>query len=153
MNYRSKPKGRGRPSQKGDKMKSTDDRLKVIELRAKGLSIATIAKLTRMAKSTVVNLLADSREEVASLQAMELDALYEAQRITAAERIKRLAEIQAKIKDEVDRRNLQDVPTEKLIDLYLKTSTALDGAIIEPRILSDRQVEDAKAEREYLEGM
>lgn len=134
-------------------MKSTEDKMKVIELRAKGLSIANIAKRTRMAKSTVVNLLADNREEVANLQAMELDALYEAQKITAAERIKRLAEIQAKIKDEVDRRDLQDVPTEKLIDLYLKTSTALDGAIIEPRILSDRQVENAKEEREYLEDM
>lgn len=117
------------------------------------MSIAKIAAATQMAKSTVVDILAENKEEVSTLQAIELDALYDAQRITATERIKRLAEVQAKIKAEVDKRNLQDVPTEKLIDLYLKTSTALDGAIIEPRILSSKQVEEAKQEREYLDGL
>lgn len=134
-------------------MKSTEDKMKVIELRSQGMSIAKIAAATQMAKSTVVDILAENKEEVSTLQAIELDALYDAQRITATERIKRLAEVQAKIKAEVDRRDLQDVPTEKLIDLYLKTSTALDGAIIEPRILSSKQVEEAKQEREYLDGL
>ena len=134
-------------------MKSTEDKMKVIELRSQGMSIAKIAAATQMAKSTVVDILAENKEEVSTLQAIELDALYDAQRITATERIKRLAEVQAKIKAEVDRRDLQDVPTEKLIDLYLKTSTALDGAIIEPRILSSKQVKEAKQEREYLDGL
>lgn len=154
MNYRSISKRtRTHTRRKGYDMKTTEDRLRVIELRSQGMSIAKIAKATKMAKDTVVNILTDSKEEVAAMQALELDALYEEQRITSTERIKRLAEIQTKIKEEVDGRDLSDVPTEKLIDLYLKTSTALDGAIIEPRILSTKQVEDAKREREYLEGI
>lgn len=134
-------------------MIKTEERLKVIERRAKGESIAKIAKALKMGKDKVVTILRESREEVAALEALELDAFYEAEKLTIKERIRRLSRLSQRLLDEVESRDLTDVPTEKLIDLYLKSSSALDAAIVEPDLRSTEEVRQEREERLDVEQL
>lgn len=132
-------------------MISTEKKLSVIELRAQGLSVQKIASKVGISKQSVVDIIREGREQVAALEALNLDTLYEAMKITTTERIKNLAILYAKLKAEVENRELSLLPTEKLIDLYLRTSQQLDGAMVAPDLRSEQEQQDNRAEREILE--
>lgn len=131
-------------------MIQVEAKLKIVELRAKGTSIAKIAKELGVAKQTVVDVCKDSREEVAALYAVQLDSLYESERITATERIKYLATLVSKLRKELDERELSSIPTEKLVDLYLKSLAALDEAVIEPKLKSTSEQKEEREAREAI---
>lgn len=134
-------------------MIDTGTKLRIVELRSLGKSIASIAKETKVAKQTVVDVCKEMKEEVAALNAIQLDALYEEQRIGTEERIRNLSSLLAKIKEELGERTLADVPTDKLVDMYLKTATALEGAIVEPVLKSTKEQEEEKAERRIIDSL
>lgn len=131
-------------------MIDTQTKLKIVELRAGGKSMAKIAEEVGVAKQTVVDVCNDMREEIASLHAMQLEALYEEQKISTEERIRALSSVMGKIRKELESRNLVDVPTEKLVELFLKTSSTLEGSIVEPRFQS---TEEQKADKEAREAL
>lgn len=66
-------------------------KLSIVELRAQGYSIKKIADKLGVSKQTVVDTIKEMKDEVASLQAVQLDALYEAEKITTEARIKNLS--------------------------------------------------------------
>lgn len=132
-------------------MISTEKKLSVIELRAQGLSVQKIASKVGISKQSVVDIIREGREQVAALEALNLDTLYEAMKITTTERIKNLAILYAKLKAEVENRELSLLPTEKLIYLYLRTSQQLEGAMVAPDLRSEQEQQDNRAEREILE--
>ena len=134
-------------------MVDTEKKLQIVELRAAGKSIAKIAETVGVAKQTVVDVCKDMQEEVAALHAIQLEALYEEQKIGSEERIRNLSNVLAKIKDELENRNLTEVPTEKLVELYLKTTSTLEGSIIEPRFQSTKEQKTEKEAREILEKL
>lgn len=134
-------------------MVETEKKLQIVELRAAGKSIAKIAEAVGVAKQTVVDVCKDMQEEVAALHAVQLEALYEEQKISSEERIRNLSNVLAKIKEELENRNLTEVPTEKLVELYLKTTSTLEGAIIEPRFQSTKEQKTEKEARAILEKL
>lgn len=134
-------------------MVDTEKKLQIVELRAAGKSIAKIAETVGVAKQTVVDVCKDMQEEVAALHAIQLEALYEEQKISSEERIRNLSNVLAKIKEELENRNLTEVPTEKLVELYLKTTSTLEGSIIEPRFQSTKEQKTEKEAREILEKL
>lgn len=125
----------------------------IITLRARGLSYAKIADEAKVSKQTAVDVCKKHRERVAALKALELEQLYEEQNITAQERITAHASLMRRIRQEIDNRQLADVPTEKLIDLYLKQSAALKDELIEPNIRSTEEQRRDRQEREYLDRL
>ena len=129
------------------------DKLKIVELRSLGRSIASIAKEVGVAKQTVVDVCKDMKEEVAALHALQLDELYEKEKIGTEERIRNFSSLLAKIKAELEERSLTDVPTDKLVDMYLKTASALEGAIVEPIFKSSTEQEEEKEERKLLNSI
>lgn len=131
-------------------MIDTQTKLKIVELRAGGKSMAKIAEEVGVAKQTVVDVCNDMREEIASLHAMQLEALYEEQKISTEERIRALSSVMGKIRNELESRSLVDVPTEKLVELFLKTSSTLEGSIVEPRFQS---TDEQKADKEAREAL
>jgi transposase-like protein len=131
-------------------MIDTQTKLKIVELRAGGKSMAKIAEEVGVAKQTVVDVCNDMREEIASLHAMQLEALYEEQKISTEERIRALSSVMGKIRKELESRSLVDVPTEKLVELFLKTSSTLEGSIVEPRFQS---TDEQKADKEAREAL
>ena len=134
-------------------MISTETKLKIVELRSQGKSIATIAKKTNLAKQTVVDTCKEMKEEIAALYAIQLDALYEAERIGVEQRIKNYSSLLGKMKKELDKRSLSDVPTEKLVDMYIKTASALEGTIVEPIFKSSKEQQEEREERDILQSL
>lgn len=131
-------------------MIGVDSRLQIVELRAQGYSLKKIADKLGIAKQTVVDTVKEMKEEVASLQAIQLDALYEAEKITTEARIKNLSTLLRKIKKEIDSRDFSDVPTDKLVDLYIKTASTLEGLMVEPSFKSSQELSEERQAKEAL---
>lgn len=123
---------------------------KMIELRAMGRSYASIASEVKVSKQTALDTCKKYKEQIATLQALELEELYETQRITSTERITALASLMQRVRAEIDSRDLSTIPTEKLIELYLKQASALKEEIIEPNFKSSEEQNRERQEREYL---
>lgn len=126
---------------------------KIIQLRARGKSYSAIAAELRIGKQTALDVCKKRKEQIATLEALELEELYEKQRITATERITALASLMRKIREEIDRRDLKDVATDKLIELYLRQASALKEEMIEPDFKSTEEQATAARERKYLERL
>ena len=125
----------------------------ILQLRAEGKSYATIAKETGIGKQTALDVCKKHRERVATLAALELDELYTRQRITSKDRIEALASLSQRVREEIGKRDLSTIPTEKLIELYLKQEAVLEKEIIEPDFKSSQEQEEERRSREYLDGI
>ena len=106
-------------------MKDIETKNKFIELRAKGLSYAKIARRLHVSKQTLINWDVALRREIANLRVIELDALQERYRMTAQKRLELFGRKLKAISDELDKRNLSNVPTEKLVTMFVKLDAAL----------------------------
>ena len=125
----------------------------VITLRAQGLSFASIAREAGVAKQTAVDICRRNDEAIAQLRAYEIEQLYEEQKITHEERIKAHSSMMRRLRSEIEGRDLKDISTDKLIDLYLKTASALKEEMLSPCFKSTREIEAEKAEREMLDSI
>ncbi len=134
-------------------MIAQETKLKIVDLRAEGKSIQKIASELGIAKQTVVDVTKELREEVASLKALRLDALYEAESLSVEERVKRLSSLLGKLRAELESRSLADIPTEKLIDLILRTQKELEEAKVEPIFKSSQEQTEEKEAREALNSL
>lgn len=131
-------------------MITTDEKINILTLRAKGLSVAKVAKETGTAKQTIIDLCNASREELATLHAIELEKLYEAEKITAEEQIKSVSSLLRKLREEIDKRDLSDIATDKLIDLYNKTLASLEEVKIKPVFYTSEEQREEEEERVLL---
>ena len=111
-----------------------------VELRAKGWSYVKIARKLKVSKNTLANWGAELEGEIASLKAMELEALYEKSYMTKEARIKLLGAQLKEIQDELKKRGLEGVSTEKLLEMELKLYQALQAEYVEARPLTDAEI-------------
>ena len=125
-------------------------KLRIIELRADGLSYAKIAEEAGVAKQTAVDVVKESIDEVATLQAIEMEALFETERVNKKGRIEQLSALQARLREEIESRDLSDVPTDKLVSLFLKTSETLKGEVFSPMFRSTDEQESDRKKRDEL---
>lgn len=130
-----------------------DTERKIIQLRAMGKSYSTIAKEAEVAKQTAVDTCKRCKEEIATLSALEIEELHETQRVGYSERITALSTLMQRVRAEIDKRDLSDVSTDKLIDLYLKQSAALKEELIEPSFKSSEEQARDRQEREFLDSL
>jgi transposase-like protein len=134
-------------------MDNTGQKERFIEMRAQGYSFDKIAKELGRAKQTLIDWSKDLQEEIANLKALELEALYEKYYLLKETRLQTFGEMLQKIKKEVDKRNLSDVPTDKLLDLYLKYNSQAKEEIVDPHFKSSGEIDEERTERELLEGL
>jgi len=107
-----------------------------VELRAGGLSYAKIAKKLKVAKATLTSWSQELEAEIASLKAMELEALYESYHLLKEGRIKLLGEQLKAIQGEISKRDFKEVALEKLLDYQLRYLEAMKKEYVEPQPLS-----------------
>ena len=124
-----------------------------IELRAKGWSFDKIAKETGKAKQTLIDWSKELQDEIANLKALELEALYEKHYLLKENRIETFGVLLRKLKDEVMSRDLSDVPTDKLLDLFLKYNNQIKEEIVEPIYKSSQELIEERQDRELLEEL
>jgi hypothetical protein len=134
-------------------MESSELKEKFILLRAKGYSFDRLAKELEKSKQTLVNWSKEFEEEIANLKNMEIEALNERFYLSKQHKIQAFGEILDKIKSEVSTRDLSDVPTDKLMDLFLKYYTLLEVERIEPRFKSSSEIGETKEDKAALDRL
>ena len=112
-----------------------------IELRAKGWSYLKIARKLKVSKNTLASWGAELEGDIASLRAVEMEALHEKYFMTKEARIQLLGEQLKEIKAELKRRGLEAVSTEKLLEMELKLYQALQAEYVETRPLTEDEIE------------
>ena len=134
-------------------METIETKRRFIELRAKGYSFDKIAKELGKAKQTLLDWSRELDQEIAQAKALELDSLYESYSLYKEARLKTLGEILSKLKKEVDNRDLTDLPTDRLLDLFLKYEGVVKEGLVEPVFKSSREIEEEKEDRLLLEEL
>ena len=104
-----------------------------IKLRAEGLSYGKIQKKLNISKSTCSSWENKFADQIAEYKAEQLTALYDEYGMLKEARIKRLGDTVNKIKTALDNVDLSEVAPEKLLELYLKYTDALNNEYIAPR--------------------
>ena len=134
-------------------METTELKERFIELRAKGWSFDKIAKETGKAKQTLIDWSKELQDEIGNRKALELEALYESYYLMRENRLQTFGAMLTKIKEEVERRDLSDVPTDKLLELLLKYNSQVKEEIVEPIYKSSQEIKEERQDRELLEQL
>ena len=100
------------------KDKATKERF--VELRAQGLSFSKIAEKLKVSKQTLINWSKDLQNDIANLREIELDDLRDQHNMSETTRIELIGGQLARIKEELAKRDLSDVPTATLLNLFIK---------------------------------
>ena len=117
-----------------------------ILLRAQGWSFDRIAKKLKTAKQTLINWSGTYGVEISHLKALELEALQEEYFLTKEGKIKLIGEAVKKLKTELDKRDLSDVPTGKLYELLDRYHELARAEAVEPDFRDEIALKEAKAE-------
>jgi transcriptional regulator len=132
-------------------MKPQSTKETFIELRAKGFSFDRIAKELKTSKQTLIDWSKELQDEIANRKALELEALYESFYLLKEYRLKNFGNLLNKIEKELQARDLSDVATDKLLELFLKYNSQLKEEIVEPTFRSSQELEEEREDRELLE--
>jgi transposase-like protein len=132
-------------------MKDHRTKEQFVELRAKGWSFARIAEELKVNKQTLINWSKEFSLEISNLRAIELEALQEKYFLLKEKRIEVFGERLQAIKEELDRRDLKEIATEKLFDLLVKYSNALKEEAVQTEF--KERVDNAGALLGYDTGM
>lgn len=112
-------------------MKDQETKMKFVELRGNGWSFDRIAQELRVSKQTLIAWGKEFETEIANLRAIELESLQERFLMMKAQRIEHFGNKLQAIKNELDKRNLAELPTDKLFDLLIKYSNTLKNETVE----------------------
>ena len=134
-------------------METTEIKERFIELRAKGWSFDKIAKETGKAKQTLIDWSKELQDEIANRKALELEALYETYYLLKEAKIKKYGAILSKITNELESREFNNVPTGRLLELYLLYFERLSQEVIEPTFKSSQEIKEERQDRELLEEL
>jgi transposase len=96
-----------------------------IQLRAQGLSYAKIADKLQVSKNTLIALSKEFQTEIQNLQAIYAEALREKYFVHRDRRIELFGRRIETLLAELEKRKLEDLPTEKIMLLLLKFTLAL----------------------------
>jgi transposase len=101
-------------------MKDQETIARFVFLRAQGLSFARIASEINVSKPTLIQWSRQHQFEIHNLRAIETEALAEKFLAPRHDRWKQLGEQLRRIEEEIAKRNLDTVPTARLISLAAK---------------------------------
>lgn len=134
-------------------MELLDTKKEFIQLRAKGYSFDKIAKELVVAKQTLIDWSKELQAEIANLKAMELEELYHTYYLLKEARLSSFGSILTRLKDEVEKRDLSDMPTDKLLELYLKYHSQVKDELIEPSFKTSQEIEEERQDKQLLERL
>ena len=110
-------------------MDTINTKERFIELRAKGYSFDKIALELNKAKQTLIDWSRELKEEIEIRKATELELIYESYFLLKKSRLQSLGDILLRIETEIGQRSLSTIPTDKLLDIYLKYSNQIKAEL------------------------
>ena len=136
-------------------MKDTDKQKKFIELRGKNWSLQRIAEEIKVSKSTLIKWNKNFKHEIENIHQMELEALYEEHKMNKEHQINSLGKLQKKLLDELKKRDLTDIKSDKILDMLLKTNERLDNlkTTFSPRVKTEDEIAVQKKKDEKWESL
>ena len=106
-------------------MRDQQTREQFIRLRGEGRSFRDIAEELGVSKTTLLDWSKEFAQEIANLREMERDALRRQYGVAVEARIRALGQTLRRMIQEIERRDVTDVPTSDLLALVLKYEHAL----------------------------
>ena len=106
-------------------MKDIKTKHRFVELRGLGKSQRSVADELGIGLQTAVRWERELKEQIENQRAMELEQLQEEYWLTEHDRIKCFGGQLQQIRDQLNKRDLSDVETPKLLDMELKLDAAL----------------------------
>lgn len=103
-----------------------------IQLRAQGVSYSNISKEIGKSKQTLIDWGKELEEEIRNLKAIELEAIYEKYFLLKEARLQSFGIITQRIRKEIESRDLSDIPTDKLLEMFLKYNSVIKQETTEP---------------------
>ena len=110
-------------------MEILETKHRFIELRAKGYSFDKIALELNKAKQTLIDWSRELKEEIEIRKATELELIYESYFLLKKSRLQSLGDILLRIETEIGQMSLSTIPTDKLLDIYLKYSNQIKAEL------------------------
>lgn len=101
-------------------MKDMATKKEFIKLRSQGTSFNKIADRLKVSKTTLIEWSKEFEKEIANFKAMELEELFQMYYVQKSKRIELFGNQLDKIINEIDKRDLSDLQTDKLFELKLK---------------------------------
>jgi len=134
-------------------MKEAKTRQKFLELRAQGKSLRAIEIEIGTNRGTLAKWESECKEELENLRAMELEAMREEYSLTTQARIERFGRQLQRVTEELENRDLSDIPTPRLVDLAIKLDTKLREEGPTPTITSEAGLAARKANRQLVRSL
>jgi transposase len=128
-------------------MKGEQTIQKFLVLRAQGKSLRTIEKELGTNRGTLAKWQQEYSEELKNLRAIERDAMREKFSLTNQAQLELFGTQFTRLKEELERRDLSDIPTPKLFELVLKYSTRLTEDFPAEWIDTEERLAEKKADR------
>jgi len=98
-------------------MKDNNTKEKFIELRGKGFSFDKIVKEIGISKGVLLKWDKEFKQEISEIKFISIEAMIEQYKVGKSERIKNYGELLKKYRKELSTRDLEDVSTNKLLDM------------------------------------
>lgn len=117
---------------------------KFLELRAQGKSLRAIGIEIGTNRGTLAKWEREYYEELQNLKAIERDAMREKYFLTSQAQLELLGAQFTRLKEELEKRDLSEIPTTKLFDLVLKYSTRGRGIFPRPGLAPKRSLRKTK---------
>lgn len=111
-------------------MKAQEQKLEFVRLRAEGKSYSAIAEALHISKATCTEWERELKAQIAELKQEELNELYNSYYMTREARIKKLGDTLENINGALSKADLSQLPADKLLDLKLKYTEALQKEYI-----------------------
>lgn len=123
--------------------KTLDERQQFIELRAKGYSFQKISDELEISKPTLMEWSKDTNinRDIQNQRTLVVDDLQERYAITRRHRITLFGEFLQKAKDELNNRDMSDVPTDRLITMVIKLSDTLKADETELELIGEIELQ------------
>jgi len=106
------------------KLQETKDNF--LQMRGEGYSFQAIANKLNISKQTLIEWSKEFTTELQNIKTVRIEAVYNRFALTKDARITFMGEMIERVKSELDTRDLTKVGTERLFDIILKLSDALD---------------------------
>jgi len=100
--------------------KTIEEKTRFVELRAKGYSYDKIGGELKISKQTLVDWQKELQEEIHNMRSVEYEALCEKHYHTHKARIELYGSLVEKLKHEIEKRDISDIPTDKLFTMLIK---------------------------------
>jgi len=128
----------------GDNMKTIAEKNEFIELRSKGLSYNKIAEKMKVSKPTLLKWGQEFKRHIRNREVLNQEELHQKYLISKKKRLEAFGKLMEKINKELEKRDLKDLETKDLINMFMKVSekVAENTEVLRVRVENEKNIDE-----------